>query len=212
MRRGALNEGIAQLEHVLVWHRQRGTRHAVASALRDLGTVNLYAGRCDQAIASLEEAITLFVALENRFGEAVARMSLGVAHWYRKEYAQALAAFAPCDAIFERVGANIYLARIYNNRGLVYRELGEHARARTFIDQSIVVARAEQDFYETANALDSLAGLHQRMGDIAAALAAWQAALDELARLPALPEYLSNLIQQRMEAARKAADSGAPTL
>lgn len=212
VRRGALNEGIAQLEHVLVWHRQRGRRHAIASALRDLGVAYILGQQYDQAITVSEEAIPLFVALENRYGEAVARMNLGVAHWYRHDHAQALAAFAPCDAIFDQVGAHIYLARLYNNRGLVYRELGEHARARTFIDQSIAVARAEQDFYETANALDSLAGLHQRTGDIAAALATWQAALDELAHLPALPEYLSNLIQQRMEAARKAADSGAPNL
>lgn len=203
VRRGALHDGIALLEQVLAWHRRQGGRQAVAAALRDLGAAYTVAQRYDQAVGALDEAIALFVALENRFGEAVARMNLGVAHWYRKEYVQALAAFAPCDASFERVGARIYLARLYNNRGLVYSELGEHARARAFFDQSIAVARAEQDFYETANALDSLAGLHRRTGDDAAALATWQAALDELARLPAPPDYLLNLIQERMAAVRE---------
>ena len=43
--------------------------------------------------------------------------------------------------------------------------MGEVARARELFGRSIEVARAEQDYYETANALDSLAGLHLRTGD-----------------------------------------------
>lgn len=205
VRRGAMSEGIAQLDHVLEWHRRQGGRQALAAALRDLGAAYFFAGRYEQAVTALDEAITLFVALKNRFGEAVARMNLGIAHWYRKDYAQALAAYAPCDTIFEQVGARIYLARLYNNRGLVYRELGESGRATAFFDQSIALARAVQDFYEVANALDSLAGLHLRTGDIAAALATWQAALDELALLPVTPGYLYGSIQEQMAAAQRAA-------
>lgn len=200
LRRGDIEEAIKRLQQALAIYRSHGWQQSVASALRDLGWAFQYAKCYDQAIEVLREAIDLFIGLENRFGEAMARMNLGIAHWYRKEYAQALAAFAPCDALFERVGARIYLARLYNNRGLVYRELGEVALAQEFFGQSIAVARAEQDFYETANALDSLAGLHRRTGDLATALATWQAALDELARLPTPPEYLFNLIQERMAA------------
>lgn len=202
VRRGAVSEGIELLQQVLCWHRQEGKRQALAAALRDLGGVYLHLQQYDQAVAPLLEAIDLFVALGNRFGEAVARMNLGVAHWYRGDYAQALTAFAPCDAIFAQVDARIYLARLYNNRGLVYCELGEDVRAATFFKQSIDIARELQDFYEVANALDSLAGLHQRTGDVAAALATWQAALDELARLPTPPQYLFNMIQERMAALR----------
>jgi len=210
VREGAVPEAIEILQHVLARQRRQGGRQALAAALRDLGTVYLYAGRYDQAIALSEEAITLFVALGNRFGEAVARMSLGVARWYRGDPTQALAAFAPCDRLFEQVDARIYLARLYNNRGLVYRDLDEAGRARAFFDLSIAVARAEQDFYETANALDSLAGLHRRTGDAAAALATWQMALDELAHLPALPAYLTNLIRERMATVEEARSEPRP--
>lgn len=207
MRRGALREGIAQLEHVLAWHRRRGGRQPVAAALRDLGAAYFVAQQYDRAVTVLDEAITLFVALGNRYGEGMACMNLGIVHWYRSDYAQALAAFAPCDVIFAQIGAPIDLARLYNNRGLVYRELGEYARARTFFDQSIAVSRSVRDYYETANTLDSLAGLHLRTGDRATALATWQAALDELTHLPTPPEYLFNLIRERM-----AAVNGAPNL
>ena len=145
----------------------------------------------------------LFVSLRSLFGEAVARMNLGIAYWYRGEYAQAMAAFDPCELMFEQLGARIYLARLYNNRGLVAREMGEVARARELFERSIAVARAEQDFYETANALDSLAGLHLRTGDTPAALAAWQAALDELAQLPEMPGHLHSVIRDRMAAAQQ---------
>lgn len=200
VRRGALSKGVDLLQHVVAWHRRQGQCQALAAALRDLGGVYLYMQQYEQAIAPLHEAIDLFIALGNHFGEAVARMNLGVAHWYRSDYAQALAAFAACDAIFAQVGARIYLARLYNNRGLVYCELGEYTRATTFFKQSIDIARELRDFYEVANALDSLAGLHQRTGDIAAARAMWQAALDELAHLPTPPQYLFDLIQERMAA------------
>ena len=200
VRRGALTEAIDLLQHVLAWHRRQGGRQALAAALRDLGGAYLYTQQYAEAIAPLHAAIDLFVALGNRFGEAVARMNLGIAHWYRGDPTQALAAFAPCDRLFEQVDARVYLARLYNNRGLVYRDLDEAGRARALFDLSIAVARAEQDFYETANALDSLAGLHRRTGDAAAALATWQMALDELAHLPALPGHLTNLIRERMAA------------
>lgn len=200
VRAGALPKAIDLLLDVLARHRRQGGRQALAAVLRDLGTAYLYTCDYDRAIAPLDEAIALFVGLENRFGEAVARMSLGVAYWYRRDYAQALAAFAPCDALFAQLDARIYLARLYNNRGLVYCDLGETAHAQTLFDQSIAVARAEQDFYEIANALDSLAGLHRRTGDAAAALATWQMALDELAHLPALPGHLTKLIRERMAA------------
>ena len=54
-----------------------------------------------------------------------------------------------------------------------------------------------------ANALDSLAGLHLRTGDTAAALAAWQAALDELAQLPEIPGHLHSVIRDRMVATQR---------
>jgi tetratricopeptide (TPR) repeat protein len=200
VRRGALTEAIELLQHVLAWQRQQGGRQALAAALRDLGGAYLYTQQYTEAIALLHAAIDLFVALENHFGEAVARMNLGIAHWYRGDPTQALTTFAPCDRLFEQVDARIYLARLYNNRGLVYRDLDEAGRARALFDLSIAVARAEQDFYEIANALDSLAGLHRRTGDAAAALATWQMALDELAHLPALPGQLTKSIREQMAA------------
>src|SRR5690606_19036196 len=187
LRRGDRATAIAHLRQVATLSRAPGRQHWLAAALRDLGAAYLYSEEYTLAISTLAEATELFVALRSLFGEAAARMNLGIAYWYRGEYAQAMAAFDPCELMFEQLGARIYLARLYNNRGLVALEVGEVARARELFDRSIAVARAERDFYETANALDSLAGLHLRTGDTAAALAAWQAALDELAQLPEMP-------------------------
>ena len=203
LRRGDGATAIAHLHQVVAASRAPGRQHSLAAALRDLGAAYLYSQEYTLAVSTLAEAVDLFVALGSLFGEAVARMNLGIAYWYRGEYARALAAFDPCELMFEQLGARIYLARLYNNRGLVAREMGEVARARELFERSIAVARAEQDCYETANALDSLAGLHLRTGDTAAALAAWQAALDELAQLPEIPGHLHSVIRDRMVATQR---------
>ena len=203
LRRGDGATAIAHLHQVVAASRAPGRQHSLAAALRDLGAAYLYSQEYTLAVSTLAEAVDLFVALGSLFGEAVARMNLGIAYWYRGAYAQAMAAFDPCELMFEQLGARIYLARLYNNRGLVAREMGEVARARELFERSIAVARAEQDCYETANALDSLAGLHLRTGDTAAALAAWQAALDELAQLPEIPGHLHSVIRDRMVATQR---------
>ncbi|MBE2237898.1 MAG: tetratricopeptide repeat protein [Caldilineaceae bacterium] len=200
LRQDNAEAGIARLQQALAINRLHGRYYPLACTLRDLGTAYLYAKRHALGVAAFTQAIELFTELGDDWGAAVARMNLGVACWYQGDHTQALAAYAPCEAVFQRLAGQAYLARLYNNQGLAYRELGEIEHARALFAQSIELARGAADWLETANALDSLAGLHLRLGDSAAALNAWQEALTELARLPAPPRYLYNLIRERMAA------------
>jgi tetratricopeptide (TPR) repeat protein len=170
--------------------------------LRELGVTYWHGKHFDLAITVLAEAVALSMEVGDIFGEATTRMNLGIAYWYRGDYEQAMAAYAPCEAIFRKIASRSYLARLYNNQGLVYRELGEIARARECFNSSLNLTRSENDHLETASVLDSLAGLWQHVGSTREALATWQEALSELERLPEAPRFLYNLIQERMEAAR----------
>ena len=100
--------------------------------------------------------------------------------------------------MFEQLGARIYLARLYNNRGLVAGNGRGCAPANS--SKESIAGAPSRIATRRPTTLDSLAGLHLRTGDTAAALAAWQAALDELAQLPEIPGHLHSVIRDRMVA------------
>ncbi len=213
LRQGAFDQSIEQFHKVLAISQAHGQRQQAASAFRHLGLAYLYTERYDLAVDVLLEAVRIFGETQDIYAEAATRMYLGIAHWYRGEYAEALAAYAPCEVIFQQVAGRMNLARLYNNQGLVYREMGEFERACACFDKSIELARSEYDYLETANVLDSLAGLRLRAGDAVGAITAWQEALAELAHLPETPLYLHSVIRERMQAAQQslqAAGSPAP--
>lgn len=202
LRQGDIARSAATLQQALTINRSHGNQQGVMIVLRELGVTYWHGKHFDLAITVLAEAVALSMEVGDIFGEATTRMNLGIAYWYRGDYEQAMAAYAPCEAIFRKIASRSYLARLYNNQGLVYRELGEIARARECFNSSLNLTRSENDHLETASVLDSLAGLWQRVGSTREALATWQEALSELERLPEAPRFLYNLIQERMEAAR----------
>jgi len=208
LREGNVEKSIEDLQRALAINRNYGRRQGVMIALRELGVAYWHGKHFDLAVSVLAETVELSIELGDRFGEALARMNLGIAYWYQGEYTQALAAYSPCETVFRQIAGRSYLARLYNNQGLAYRELNEVERARECFDSSLELALCEQDYLEAANVLDSLAGLRLRMGDAAGAISAWQMALTELAHLPEPPRYLHNLIHERMKIAQPIAQAG----
>jgi tetratricopeptide (TPR) repeat protein len=91
------------------------------------------------------------------------------------------------------------LAHLYNNRGLALRDLNRTLEAEEAFYSSIQIMRELKMPLWVANALESLGGLYQRMGDVRKAEAIWSQALAELALLPEAPQYLHDLLVRRLE-------------
>lgn len=63
----------------------------------------------------------------------------GSDYWHLGCHAQAIAAYAPCEAVFQQITSRSYLVRLSDNQRLAYREMGkaERIRERDDIDQQV---------------------------------------------------------------------------
>ena len=184
-----------------------------ARALRDLGTTYMMASYFDEAIEVMGRAVDLFSAAQNPYEQAIVRMNLGTVYWHVGQFTHALACYDLCEPVLLRLGSRANVARLYNNRGLTYRELGRFVDAKTAFSHAIQWSRLHGDHLETANILESLSVLHLRMGQVANASAVLYDALEELDHLPERPRHVHQLIMDRLhevEAMGGASTSEAP--
>lgn len=125
-------------------------------------------------------------------------MELGITYWYLERYEDALAVYAQCEPVFLKSGAKLILAHLYNNRGFAFRDLDRIEEARNSFLVSIEMMREVGFVASVANAMESLGGLYQRVGDLDEAVNTWQQALKELAKLQEVPFYFQDLITRRI--------------
>ncbi len=151
--------------------RQTGDRVAEASALGNLGVVDLQQGRHRRATSHLQHALALCRETGDRVGEASVLMSLGVGDLRQGRYEQAAghleAALALCRETGDRTGE----AHALINLGVVRGRQGRDQQAADDLQRALVLSRETGDRAGQARALANLAvaelrrGRHRQAGD-----------------------------------------------
>ncbi|HTQ81468.1 MAG TPA: CHAT domain-containing tetratricopeptide repeat protein [Thermoanaerobaculia bacterium] len=100
-----------------------------APILAEMGNAYLKAGTEPLALARLEEGLRLSRKAGDRYTEAMIANSMGVAHFRRHEYSQALAAYQEALASFESLGQQRGVAAALINIGWLEAALGRPERA-----------------------------------------------------------------------------------
>jgi tetratricopeptide (TPR) repeat protein len=199
MRQGHWHDAIQWYGQAYQILRGHGEQRYIVQAARTLGTAYRYAKQYDQALDYYRQSLQALGDLEFSFEYATTQMEFGVTYWYLGRCADALTCFAECEPIFVKSGSRYMLAHLYNNRGLALRDLNRTLEAEEAFYSSIQIMRELKMPLWVANALESLGGLYQRMGDVRKAEAIWSQALEELALLPEAPQYLHDLLVRRLE-------------
>jgi tetratricopeptide (TPR) repeat protein len=181
-------------------HKETGMLHFAAQAQRGLAYTYTYVQRYDEAVAHYRQALQTLQQLDKPTDAAIAQMGLGITHWYRKEYAEALEMFRLCEPVFVKTGHQSSLANLYNNRGLVLRDLCEWEQARASFSLAMELMRALHLPFEVANIMENLGDLCLAMGQPDAAVVVWQEALAELTSLPEPPRHLYDSLRGRIRA------------
>ena len=174
--RGELDEAQSLLqEALLVWRASR-YRYLLGGCLWLLGRVSLRAGRIDEALARLQEARSLFLAVkvEEEVLDVDARIAEcklfagdtdGSVSWVNDAFARARASKynGKATSVLERV------------RGHALMQRGDYANARKALEASLASARARSDLQDIMLALHSMVEACRREGteappDVAAEL------------------------------------------
>ncbi|MCC7215632.1 MAG: tetratricopeptide repeat protein [Burkholderiales bacterium] len=164
--RGELDEAQRLLLETLpVWRASR-YRFLLGGCLWLLGRVSLRAGRLDEALARLEEAHALFLAVK-REEEALdvdARIAECRTFAGAPDAALALAADALARAQHSKSAAKA-VSLLERVRGHALLRKGDVAGAQAALTASLAAARARRDLQETALALHSLCIAHSCAGE-----------------------------------------------
>jgi tetratricopeptide (TPR) repeat protein/transcriptional regulator with XRE-family HTH domain len=144
--------------------RQTGDRAAEASALSNLGVVDLQQGRHRRATSHLGRALALCRETGDRIGEAGTLMNLGVADLRQGRYQQAASRFERALALRRETGDRTGEAHALINLAVVRVRLGQDQQAADGLQRALVLTREIGDRTGEARVLANLGAVELRQG------------------------------------------------
>ena len=150
----------------------------LAEALCNLGTAKYRLSEYDEALPLLFEALSMFDALEDRQGRALALNAVAGIHFHLGNYPYSLECSLEILGISQDVGDARLEARALNSIGVVQSQIGEQAAALKSFTESMRLFKEIGDARGQADALGNSGIVQRRLGDYQAALGCCRRALD----------------------------------
>ena len=122
------------------------------------------------ALNSWQQALQIYRALKNRYGEGRALGNLGVAYRSLGDYAKAIEYTQQYLAIAREIKDRLGEGRALGHLGVAYRSLGDYAKAIEYSQQYLTIAREIKDRLGEGTALGYLGGAYLYLGDYAKAI------------------------------------------
>ncbi len=151
--------------------RQMSDRAAEAQAYNDLGGAYGVQGRCDQALACLQEGLTIFRELGDAYGQATSLGNLGIIHLLQERYDQASTRLRESLAIYRELGDRHGQGLDLDRLGLAHQSQGRHPEALACHQQGLAIFRELGHRDAQAIYLENLGLAHYRLGQYDQALA-----------------------------------------
>jgi tetratricopeptide (TPR) repeat protein len=157
--------------------RETGNRRLEASALTDLGVLNLHAGDYQSALAYFDESLALARRLEDEVQENDVLVNLALAHLATGRIEQAQQTLEE-QVLRARRAGNIHLEKItLDHLGAVFVKLGEYGQAISVYEQALELAREAGDKQHQADLLWFIAIQNAELGHGAEASKAGEKAI-----------------------------------
>lgn len=136
-------------EEVLKIYEERNDVESMAETLLDLGSTHAQQGKYGEATAAYEQALTLFLALQERntmsntvvyvyadYNEAATRHNLGNLATIDGRYTEAITELDQAIALWQAIGEPANAVASLNSLGLALRGLGDYEQALTILQQA----------------------------------------------------------------------------
>lgn len=118
-------------------------------------------GNTDGAIEAAEAALALTVTSGAQRRELALRNILGIMHWQRSEYLQALRHYEVALRLTRVLSDRVHEGLMLNSLGLTLGRLNRHEEARTALEESIELNRATNQRLLESHALTALGDIHR---------------------------------------------------
>lgn len=149
---------------------EEGEQLGEARSLSGLGTVYMSLGDASAALECHQKALTLYRELKNPLGESRALNDIGVVCQQQHDYDKALELHQKALELRERSGNQQALTTSLLNIGLIHLDRDEIQPAREALAKALRISRAIGAKPKESQAHELLSRLHEKAGDLAAAL------------------------------------------
>ncbi|MCQ3976645.1 MAG: hypothetical protein DPW09_24700 [Anaerolineae bacterium] len=190
---------------------QSGQQRLMGRSLLCRGVALEKMERYPEAMDICQQAVTLFEQIEDRFYQAIAQMNLGNVYFAFNQPSNALELYLCAEKNFHQVQDLLYLAHVNHNLGMSYHGLQQLEQAKEALRLSIGLWQQLNNIERWANSMDELGLVYLREGKIEKAIAVFNEALTQLARIKGEPghaHWLEILTTHLQEATGKEAEGG----
>ena len=157
--------------------RALGDRAAEAWMLSVLGAMLGAAGRLDEAVERLEQALAIRHQIGDRPGQVATLLNLGVAYWQLGRLDQGVDRLRRALRASRQAGDRYGEAMALNNLAEAELTLGHLDAAERDVQAALSLFRADSNTFGAGMALDTLGQIHQARGRIGPALTSFEESL-----------------------------------
>lgn len=194
------------LERVAAYQAAKQHYYDEAWARNNIGLAFYYAGLYDEAIGAYERALTPYVRIHFRVGQAQVHQNIALVEYELGRLSASSPHFQQALQLISRKEYPRLAARVLSNSALASRDSGKSDKALQELNESIALARTIQDASQEAVALHHLGSVYADLGDEERALMSYRQALDEFRTLrhargqTACLRALANILRRRGQA------------
>ena len=161
----------------IVRHKKLQTDSTYANILSDLGLISTVLGEHDQAITQLQQALTLWRKIGNRYKEAQVLLKLGIATDVLGLYQEAYTYYEESLQLRREISDQRGQAVALHNIGDVAFVLGRYREAETYYQEALAIRRGYTTILGQIPILNDLGKLYAATGNDAQAEAYYQTVL-----------------------------------
>jgi len=142
---GEVEAGVVKVEESHSLYREMGATGNCADALLALGTGALSRGAYDQARELLEESLALFQAADVVHVKAMDLHELGLIYYAQGQYTHAHQFSEESLELFRMLGVPFFASEVMTILAYELAALGEQARARSLLEEALIIAREREN-------------------------------------------------------------------
>lgn len=131
---------------------QKKSKKEMATAIDNKALVLCVAGKYDDALKEMHQAIEIMSSLNDSIGIAAKYGNMGTVYYYQNKYQEAVQFYMKSLAMYEDQNLEFQQAEILNNLGLIYYDINN-------LDLAL-------EYYNEANHLYRKLGIEDKMGNI----------------------------------------------
>lgn len=135
-------------------------------------------GNYDSAINLAYKALSIFIEIKEKKGQARIYNDLGIDYDFKADYSKSIENYLKALKIFEELNDSKGISNALNNIGLVYQNQKNLNEARTYHQKALAIAKNNNLEGAELNAMNSLGSVFMELGDFDSALFYHQSVLE----------------------------------